>query len=103
MPVRVAALDEVPDNGKRAFTVEGREVLIARTALGIFAVSNICTHQYQKLEEGKVKACYIFCPAHGVRFDLRDGKPSGTLTGKALDHWPVIVSDGAIHVDFGDG
>jgi 3-phenylpropionate/trans-cinnamate dioxygenase ferredoxin subunit len=98
---RVAALDEIPENGNRAFEIGGQEILIARTPMGVFAVGAICTHQYQKLEGGKMKACYIFCPMHGIRFDMRDGKPSGTLTDKPLPRWTTSVEDGQVYVDLG--
>jgi 3-phenylpropionate/trans-cinnamate dioxygenase ferredoxin component len=101
--IRVAALADIPENGNRAFEVEGQEILIARTPLGVFAVGAICTHQYQKLEGGKMKACYIFCPMHGVRFDMRDGKPSGNLTDKPLPRWPVTVEDGDVYVGLESG
>lgn len=97
----MAAFADIPENGNRAFQVAGREILIARTAMGVFAIGGVCTHQHQKLEGGKMKACYIFCPMHGIRFDMRDGKPSGTLTDKPLPSWPVTVEDGIVYVELG--
>lgn len=96
---RVASLTEVPENGSKAFDVHGTEVLIARAPMGIYAVGAICSHQYTPLEGGKLKACFIFCPLHGVRFDLRDGKPAGTLTDQPIPTWPVKVEGDDILVD----
>ena len=99
---RVAALADVPDGTSKAFAVAGTQILIARAPMGLFAVGAICSHQYTPLEGGKMKACFLFCPLHGVRFDLRDGKPTGTLTDQPLPTWPVKVEGDEIFVDFGE-
>ncbi|MEO7240974.1 MAG: Rieske 2Fe-2S domain-containing protein [Sphingomicrobium sp.] len=98
----VAALADVPEGGNKTFDVAGRQVLIARAPMGLFAVGAICSHQQQPLEGGKMKACFLFCPLHGVRFDLRDGKPAGTLTDQPIPTWPVKLAGDDVYVDFGD-
>lgn len=97
---RVCALDEVPDGANKMFEVGAHKVLIARAPMGLFAVGAICSHQQQELEGGKMKACFIFCPQHGVRFDLRDGRPAGTLTDQPIPTWPVRIEQGDILVEF---
>ena len=96
---RVAALSEVAEGSNRAFEVGGRDILIARAPMGLFAVGAICSHQYSRLEGGRMKGCFLFCPLHGVRFDLRDGKPAGTLTDRPLPTFPVRVEGEDILVD----
>ncbi|WP_037500290.1 Rieske (2Fe-2S) protein [Sphingomonas jaspsi] len=95
----VCALDDIPDNGNRAFDVGGTKVLLARTSMGLFAVGAICSHQYSELEGAKQKACFLFCPLHGLRFDLRSGKPAGTLTDQPLPTYAVGIEDGMVWVD----
>jgi 3-phenylpropionate/trans-cinnamate dioxygenase ferredoxin component len=97
--VRLGPIDQVPDNGNRAFDVAGRAVLVARTPLGLFAVGALCSHQQQSLEGGRQKACFIFCPLHGMRFDLRDGSPTGKFTDRALPTYAVGLDDGELWVD----
>ncbi len=99
--VHVAALDDIPVGTNRAFEIEGRSVLIARTSHGVFAVENQCSHALQPLEGGKMKAVHIFCPLHGVRFDLRDGSPSGNTTRMSIRTWPVTIADGHILIAMG--
>lgn len=100
--VRLAAVSDVPDGTSKAFEHAGNHVLIARAPLGLFAVGAICSHQYTPLEGGKMKACFLFCPLHGVRFDLRDGKPAGTLTDQPIPTWPARIEEDDILVDFGE-
>jgi 3-phenylpropionate/trans-cinnamate dioxygenase ferredoxin subunit len=98
---RIALLSDIPENGNKIFTVGATQILIARAPMGIYAVGAICSHQYTPLEGGKMKACFIFCPLHGVRFDMRDGKPAGTLTDQPIPTWPVKVEGDDIFVDLG--
>ncbi|WP_136162180.1 Rieske (2Fe-2S) protein [Sphingomonas flavalba] len=100
---RVAALDEIPETGNKAFDVDGQTVLVSRSAAGVFATEIICTHAYQSLEGGKVKGAYLFCPVHGVRFCLRDGTPAGNLTKKPIKVYATEIVDGQIFVDLPDG
>ncbi|WP_130304555.1 Rieske 2Fe-2S domain-containing protein [Advenella incenata] len=93
-------LDEVdlPVGTNRAIEVFGRSVLLCRTAEGVFAVANECTHQKMPLEGGRMRGCYLFCPTHGVRFDLRSGTPTGNLTTTPLRCFDVRVSNGGIEI-----
>ena len=93
---RIAALDDVPENGNRAFEINGQSVLVCRTSAGVFALENMCSHAYSLLEGGKVRGKYLFCPLHGMRIDLRDGSPSGQLTKKAVAVYPVMVEEGIV-------
>lgn len=57
--------------------VDGEDVLLAKIADEIFAVSDICSHSEVSLSEGEIYGCAIECWLHGSSFDLRSGKPSG--------------------------
>lgn len=100
---RIAALDDVPEGGNKAFDACGQSVLLCRTGAGVFAVENMCSHAFAHLEGGKVRGPHIFCPLHGVRFDMRTGAPNGTLTKKPIAVYPVSVENGEIVVDLPDG
>lgn len=97
--IRLAALDEVPENGNRAFAHGERSVLVCRSSAGVFAVENMCSHAYSALEGGKVKGPHLFCPLHGLRFDLRTGQPNGQLTKKPLTCYKAEVVDGHVEVE----
>jgi len=95
----IAPLEDIPENGNRAFAIGARSVLVCRTSAGVFAVENMCSHQYALLEGGKVKGPYLFCPLHGLRFDLRTGAPNGQLTKKPLTLYTADVENGIVHAD----
>ena len=70
---RVAAGADLPQGKSLCVEVDGREILLCRTAEGLFAVDNMCSHAAARLCEGKLKGNKVFCPLHGAAFDVRDG------------------------------
>jgi nitrite reductase/ring-hydroxylating ferredoxin subunit len=82
--VTVCRLDDVPEQGNKAFDVDGVSVLICRSAGQLYAVENRCSHNQSALEGGKVRGHALFCPVHGARFDLRDGSTAGALTKTSI-------------------
>lgn len=95
----IAASEEVPNKDSVVIAHGGEQVLLVRTEHGVFAVENRCSHAYQELAGGKVRKVFIFCPLHGVRFDLRNGCPTGDLTDKPIKAWKCEEKDGRIFVD----
>lgn len=94
---RIVALDETRESGGTPVTVEGRNLLVCRSAAGTFVIENLCSHQNARLDGGKVKGPHIFCPLHGIRFDMRTGEPNGTLTRKPIAVFPAEVEDGVVY------
>lgn len=97
--VKICAAPDIGVNESKAFDVGGRSVLVCNTKEGLFAVSNICTHQLQALEGGKLRGHFIFCPLHGQRFNLKDGSTAGQLTDKPLDTFRLKIDNGDIFVN----
>ncbi len=96
--VLVGNLDDIAENESKAFDITGRSILVCNTKDGIFAVENRCSHQLHTLEGGKIRSCYIFCPLHGQRFNLKNGMPIGKLTDKPVQTYPVKAEAGKIYI-----
>ncbi|MGQ0620380.1 MAG: Rieske (2Fe-2S) protein [Panacagrimonas sp.] len=94
----VCRLSELGVDRNKAFTVEGRSVLLCRTSAGVFAVENKCTHQLATLEGGKMRGVHLFCPKHGARFDLRTGIPNG-MTKIPIRTYPVMLTEDSIEIE----
>ena len=99
--VRIAALAELAPSGGTPVKVEGRSLLVCRSGAGTFVIENRCSHQFTPLEGGKIKGPFIFCPLHGVRFDLRDGSPSGTLTSEPIRVFAASIADDLLYAELG--
>ena len=88
------ALSDVPEGKMYALAVDGRELLICRTKEGVYALDNICTHAYARLNEGRLRGMRLICPLHGAAFDVRDGRPLGAPATRPLaTHAVSVVSD----------
>ena len=96
--VKIAAADDIALNKSLAADIGAYNVVVCHTRDGFFAVENKCTHQLQELHGGKIKACFIFCPLHGQRFNLKDGTPVGQLTDKPVPTFDLKIEDGDIWV-----
>jgi 3-phenylpropionate/trans-cinnamate dioxygenase ferredoxin component len=72
--IQVAKVGDLENGTMKAFTVEGREILIARVRDKYYAADNICPHMGEKLTGGKLEGTVITCPRDESKFDLIDGR-----------------------------
>jgi 3-phenylpropionate/trans-cinnamate dioxygenase ferredoxin component len=64
----------------------------------VFALDDTCSHQEASLADGWVEDCWVECPLHSSRFDLRTGRvdaPPAKLSVRAHD---VERRDGEVWV-----
>lgn len=95
---RLAPIDEIPEGKMRSFDVEGTQVLVCRTREGVFAVDNICTHAYARMDEGRLRGFRVICPLHGASFDVRTGAVLGAPANQPLRSYPVRIVDEHVEV-----
>jgi 3-phenylpropionate/trans-cinnamate dioxygenase ferredoxin subunit len=86
--VEACRLADVPMGGSLKVDVNGSPIAIVRTAEGVFAIRDACSHADVMLSEGEVEGCTIECWLHGSQFDLRTGAP---LTLPAVVAVPVYA------------
>lgn len=85
---------ELSDNQSRPISLGDKNILVCRANGAYYAVDNQCTHQKAELTAGRIRNCFISCPLHGARFDLRTGMPIGELTKVPLKVYAIQVSAG---------
>lgn len=98
--VVVAADAEIGEGEIRAFDVGGKEIAVARCDGMLYAITDICSHEYANLSEGEldVDDCTIECPLHGARFDIATGRVRSLPATEPIETYPVRVVDGLIEV-----
>jgi nitrite reductase/ring-hydroxylating ferredoxin subunit len=94
--VRVA--DETDLVTSIAVNVEGHPVAVFRTDEGIFALDDICSHEYSRLSEGEIWAGEVYCQKHGSRFNLRTGAVTGLPATQPVRTWGAKIEDGGIWI-----
>src|SRR3954466_4642901 len=96
--ISVAKADEIPVGKKQVCDLNGRAILVCHTQEGFFAVENKCSHAYESLDRGRIKACWISCPVHGAKFDLATGKALALPATAPIQTFELRVVDGQIEV-----
>jgi nitrite reductase/ring-hydroxylating ferredoxin subunit len=82
-------------------SVAGHPIALFRLDDGIYALDDICSHEYSRLSEGEVWAGDVYCPKHGSRFAIRTGEVSGLPATLPVASYPVKVESGGIYVLWG--
>ncbi len=89
-------LDEVALDSAIHVDLDGVPMAIARSADGVFAIRDVCSHADVRLSEGEVTGCLIECWLHGSQFDLRTGQPISLPAITPVSVYPVrVTGDGA--------
>jgi 3-phenylpropionate/trans-cinnamate dioxygenase ferredoxin subunit len=94
--VRVASEQELVTS--MCVKVEGTAVALFRTEEGVFALDDVCSHEYSRLSEGDVWGGEVYCPKHGSRFSLATGAVTGLPATQPVRTWQVKVEDGGIWI-----
>lgn len=94
-----ALLDaDLADGAKTVVEIEGRPVLVCKSAGKLYAVSNICSHAEEALDCGRMRGGWIACPVHGARFDLATGAAMNPPATKPIATYPVRIEGDWIEV-----
>lgn len=96
--VAVAQVEDVPAGTKKVVEVNGTEIVLCHTRDKIYAVRNLCSHAYEKLEDGRLRNGWISCPVHGARFDLETGDPMNPPATIPIDTYEVEIEGDTIKV-----
>ncbi len=93
---RIGIPDNFPVNSMTYFA--DQQVYVARTSMGFFAVSAVCTH-LGCITQWKPELDMIACPCHGSRFN-KDGTVVHGPAPRPLPHFAMrLMSDGNLLVD----
>lgn len=98
--VAVAAVSDLREGFLSAREVEGRAVVIARTADGIHVYDATCPHSEFQLGPARLRrGCEVECQMHGARF--RADATGAVTKGPATEPLEVLesrVTDGVVEV-----
>ena len=89
--VEVGKTKDYQDGTKKKITVEGNEIMLAKTEKQYYAVSNRCPHLDASLSKGNLEGTIITCPSHGTQFDVTTGKVVRWLKG--IGSWSVVSDE----------
>ena len=94
----VHVADEADIKKILAVDMNGKEIVLFRLPDGVYALDNVCSHEYSRLSEGEVWDGRIYCAKHGSSFDIKTGTVSGLPATRPVERLDVKVENGGIYV-----
>ncbi len=95
---RVAAEADLKPETPLGLRIGDTQVMVVRLDDGIFAISDVCTHEYALLSEGFCEAGKIECPLHQACFDIRTGAALDAPAEVPVATYEVKIEGGAVFV-----
>src|SRR5262245_53543176 len=72
--VFAAKTNEIPAGRGKTISLGEKTVAVFNVAGTYYAIDNTCLHRGGPLAEGELEGCFVTCPWHGWRFDVRSGE-----------------------------
>jgi nitrite reductase/ring-hydroxylating ferredoxin subunit len=96
---RVTELDKLDLETPFALRVGEEQICVVRLEDGVFAINDVCTHEYALLSDGYCEEGKIECPLHQACFDLHTGKALNEPAEIDVATYPTKVEDGVVYVE----
>lgn len=87
-----------PDSG-RTLRVQDKDVAVFVVNGALMAMEDSCPHAGASLGRGKLEGCVVKCPAHGMKFDVRNGCMPG-VPSFGVKSYAVKQEDGKYWISF---
>jgi 3-phenylpropionate/trans-cinnamate dioxygenase ferredoxin subunit len=95
---RVANIADLVDGAPYPVTVDDTAIALYQIEGALYAVSDICTHEYVRLSGGALDGTTITCPLHHACFDIATGRCLARPAETDLAIYPVRRDGNAILV-----
>lgn len=94
-----ALSDLTPGEGLRISSVIPPIAVFLTDDGQVHALDDTCTHQDTSLADGWVEDCWVECPLHASRFDLRTGEVEAPPATRPTRAHRTDLRDGAVFVE----
>lgn len=99
---QVVGAEALGEDEAMAVTIAERPIALCRSGGELYALHNVCTHQFALLSDGFVEDGCIECPLHQGRFDLKTGAPLCAPVTQPVRVYRVKTEQGKVFVDLRD-
>lgn len=97
--VDVGRFDSFVPGEKLFFNLDDTtRLIIVRLDDQVYAIEDLCTHDYLSMEGGDVEGDEIVCPYHGARFCLKTGEVTAPPAYENVTSFPVRVEADQVQV-----
>jgi 3-phenylpropionate/trans-cinnamate dioxygenase ferredoxin subunit len=95
---KVCALGELPAGERIFIEIEKNPIVLINIAGKIFAIGDVCSHDYGPVGDGELEGETIKCPRHGAIFDLNTGKAIRLPAVEDIPAYPIRVCAGNLEI-----
>jgi len=95
---RAADVNEIEPDEALPVDIGDIEIALCKLEGSVYALSNICTHEYACMSDGFNDGDAIECPLHQAKFHIPTGKVLSPPAEVNLKTYPVQVVDGTVFI-----
>jgi len=96
--IPVVSTSQMKAGSRLIVEIGGKAFILFRVGDDYYAIQNICSHEYQTLDESELDGYEITCPKHGAKFDIRNGNALTLPAVEKIQSVPVRVVDGMVEI-----
>lgn len=93
-----ADVSDLEDREPYPVDIAGEEIALVLMDNDIYAINDICTHEYACLSDGYIEDDRIVCPLHLAEFDIRTGAVVEEPAETDLQTYAVVVVEDKVYV-----
>lgn len=94
----VAKASELEEEEPEHTRIGDKLICVVKLDDGIYAIDDVCTHEFALLSEGFVEGEEIECPLHQARFNLKTGACTALPAEDDVPSYPVKVEGDQVYV-----
>jgi 3-phenylpropionate/trans-cinnamate dioxygenase ferredoxin component len=94
----IAVLSDLRENEPFAATLGDDPIALHKVDGVVYAIGDICTHEFARLSAGFVEDGVIECPLHQATFDIRTGRCVSPPASADLPVYEVRIDGDAVYV-----
>ena len=95
---RIAAVSQLRDDEPYPAMLGERPIALYRLDGQVYAIDDVCTHEFARLSQGFIESRAIECPLHQAKFDIATGKCLTAPATVDLDRYAVRIEGGEVYV-----
>jgi 3-phenylpropionate/trans-cinnamate dioxygenase ferredoxin subunit len=95
---RIAAVSQLRDDEAFPAKLGERPIALYRLDQHVYAIDDVCTHEFALLSQGFIEGCAIECPLHQAKFDIATGKCLTAPATVDLNRYAVHIEGDEVYV-----
>lgn len=96
---RVCAIKDIEEGSPLGFDLDEKAIGIFRVGGDIFALHDICPHEYARLSSGFQDGAMVECPLHQALFNIKTGEHLAPPAECDVQSYPVKLQGDDVLVD----